>query len=127
MEKDFIGWNALKENIDNSNRPTYFHQREIWWCSLGINVGVEIDGKHENYERPVVIMKVYNTQSLIILPLTSQVKNDVYHHRVINRNKVVWAKLTQSRVISSKRLLRKIDKVPLPEFQKLRSAWLQSL
>lgn len=124
MEKNFSAWHNLKKNLDQLNRPIYFHRREIWWCSLGVNIGVEVDGKNANFERPVVIMKVYSIASLIVIPLTSVFKNDIFHHLVSCRNKIVWAKLTQFRVISSKRLLRKIDKVSPHEFQNLREAWL---
>jgi hypothetical protein len=34
----------------------YVHEREVWGCSLGANIGVEADGKHDNFERPVLVL-----------------------------------------------------------------------
>ena len=47
--KNFDGWNVKKKLADAklSNAP-FFKERDIWWMSIGINVGYEEDGKHEN-------------------------------------------------------------------------------
>ena len=44
MEKDFDGWNKLKKEIDIRN-PIYVSERDVWFCSVGINVGSEQSGK----------------------------------------------------------------------------------
>ena len=119
MLKDFAKWLGLKEKLNAMPGTAFAHPREIWWCSLGVNVGVETDGKNENFERPVIIMRVYNTKSMIALPLTSKEKNDKFHHMVKTARKVSWAKLTQARVISNKRLLRKVDVLDKDSFEKL--------
>ena len=48
MEKDFDRWNKLKKAINASEESerVYFHEGDIWWVRLGVNVGFEIDGKH---------------------------------------------------------------------------------
>ena len=55
MEKDFDGWNSNKKQIHDHSAAPFYHKREIWWCSLGINVGFEQDGTGANYDRPVLI------------------------------------------------------------------------
>lgn len=127
MDKDFDNWNFLKQEIDNKKRVFYAHPREIWWCSLGVNIGAEIDGKHENFERPVIIIKVYNKESVVILPLTTKEKNDNFHYRLNMDERVVWVKLTQTRVISTKRLLRKVDVLDKKSFEALKNNWKQAL
>ncbi len=57
--KDFDGWIDLKKLLSSKNPPT-FQEREIWWCSIGINVGFEIDGKNDKYLRPVLIFRKFN-------------------------------------------------------------------
>ncbi len=53
MQKEFDTWNIHKKEIEE-NIPTYFvNKREIWWCSLGVNVGGEQDGVGEFFERPM--------------------------------------------------------------------------
>ncbi|MFZ2303402.1 MAG: hypothetical protein WAV98_01260 [Minisyncoccia bacterium] len=54
-------------------------------------------------------------------------KNDEFHHKIETENKVVWAKLTQTRVISTKRLFRKVDILNQELFDKLVSVWKSSL
>ena len=53
MDKDFDKWNTEKKTVDAKvvNRELFFYAREIWWCSAGLNIGVEVNGKHENFER----------------------------------------------------------------------------
>ena len=63
--KDFNGWNIEKQNIESTKKDTLpFHEREIWWCSIGINLGDEQDGKNELYERPVLVIKKFNNKVL---------------------------------------------------------------
>ncbi len=71
MEKDFDTWNKMKKELNRLPIDRFAHAREIWWCSLGLNVGAEIDGKNENFERPVIVLKVYNVETMLVLPITS--------------------------------------------------------
>lgn len=46
MQKDFDQWNSEKKGLEISGPESLqFHEREIWWCSIGINLGDEHDGK----------------------------------------------------------------------------------
>lgn len=125
--KDFDTWNVQKKELDGRRYYKYAHIREIWWCSLGINIGVEIDGKNANFERPVVVIKMYNKEMMIILPLTTKYRNDAFHYKIQTKERTVWAKLTQMRVIDHKRLLRKVDVLDEQIFLALREAWKAAL
>lgn len=127
MNKDFDTWNKLKKEINAIPIDRFAHPREIWWCSLGLNVGAEIDGKNENFERPVIVLKVYNVETMLVLPITMRPKEDKFHHKIVTDQKTVWVKLTQPKVISSKRLLRKVDILGEDEFETLKNVWKQSL
>ncbi len=49
MEKNFLEWHEHKSRIHvNPTRP-FFHEREIWFCSLGLNVGFEQDGRGDEF------------------------------------------------------------------------------
>jgi len=39
MKKDFQNWHKIKADIDQFRLSPFFREREIWWCSLGANVG----------------------------------------------------------------------------------------
>lgn len=92
---------------------------------VGINIGSEIDGKHENFERPVLVMKVYNKETLFVLPITSREKRDRFHVPMQGKSGRVWVKLTQGRVISSQRLLRKVDVISQGIFENIRAHLLE--
>lgn len=51
-----------------------FNEREIWWCSIGENIGFEGDGKNDMFERPVLILKKYNAEVFFGAPLTTSTK-----------------------------------------------------
>ena len=74
MEKDFDRWNHEKKRLNAADARLYFHDGEIWWAHLGINVGFEIDGKRSDFSRPVIILKKYNQFSFLALPLTTNAK-----------------------------------------------------
>jgi mRNA-degrading endonuclease toxin of MazEF toxin-antitoxin module len=125
-EKNFDSWNESKKTLEHGPILHYGHPGEVWWCSLGINLGVEVDGRNDNLERPVVVLRTYNRESLLVLPLTSKEKNDRFHHPIHFGKYTSWAKLTQVRVVSAKRLLRKLDSIDENEFSLLRKAWIDS-
>ena len=60
MNKNFDKWNDIKKSVNNKPDNLGVHKREVWWMTLGLNVGVETDGKHENFERPVLVLKRFN-------------------------------------------------------------------
>lgn len=124
-KKDHDGWNMLKKKLDNqlSPRTVYFHKREVWFCSIGHNVGFEEDGKGGNYERPVVIIKRCGPNLFLGIPLTSKIKTVKYYFGIGEvKDKVAMAMIAQIRLFSSKRLINKIDTVPKPVFQALKKA-----
>lgn len=120
MEKDFDQWNIKKKNIHARSGNILFHEREIWWCSLGVNVGFEQDGKNDFFERPILVIKKFNKDVLWILPLTRSDKSNKYHYRIKqdeeNDSMVI---LSQLRLISSKRLLRKMRMITGKEFNEI--------
>lgn len=122
MEKNFDGWNEQKKKLHNRDGEVFFHEREVWWCSLGVNIGFEQDGKNELYERPVLIIKKFSRSLLWILPLTRSDKKNQYYLPITvgEENSVVI--LSQLRLISSKRLQRHMHKLPNEQFKQIISA-----
>jgi mRNA interferase MazF len=108
MEKDFDSWNRVKKETD-THESIYFRVREgeVWWCKLGLNIGVEIDGKNDKYQRPVLIIRRFNEKMFLAMPLTTKFKVDIYHHKLV-RSRDSRVVLSQVRIISAKRLTRKI-------------------
>lgn len=113
MAKDFDSWNKEKKIVDTKivNRKLYFYAREIWWCSAGLNIGVEADGKNENFERPMLILKKFNADMIWVLPLTTKEKENKYYFKLTHETIKSWVILSQIKTISTKRLLRKIGSI----------------
>ena len=74
MVKDFDNWNKKKKSIEDFGLLDFYPKgREIWWCSLGVNLGVEADGKEENFRRPVLILKAFNKTAVCPIPMKGTV------------------------------------------------------
>ena len=118
MVKDFDTWNEIKKMVDEKEigHTLFFHEREVWWCSLGLNIGIESDGKHELFKRPVLIVKVFNSHMIWIVSLTSKAKSDKFHRKISYDTGTSWASITQMRTISTKRLLRRVGMVNEEDF-----------
>jgi len=119
--KNFDEWNKLKKLLDKRN-IIYCHEKEIWWCSLGLNIGYEEDGKNVNFERPVLVLKKFNKDILWILPTTSRIKTNRFYYKVYFKGKYSSIILSQIRVVSSKRLLRRIARIEKEEFRKIKKS-----
>jgi len=124
MKKYFSIWSKKKTILHNQekDRP-YFHEREIWWCSLGANVGYKQDGKGDHFARPVVIVKKFNKEVFWALPLTTKPKEGRYYFPIDLGDKMERkAVLSQIRLIDAKRLRDKFAVVPQDQFELLKSA-----
>ena len=115
-----IDWTRIKARLQISNNSLFPYKKEIWWASLGQNIGVEINGKNNRFERPVLVIKVFNLDSLLIIPITSHVNKNIFVFQFTNQNgEINFARISQMRTISTKRLIRKIGEIKEIEFEKL--------
>ena len=120
MEKDFDKWNELKKVLNEKQNVPFANDREIWWCSVGINIGTEEDGKNELFERPVIILRVLNKNTLRVAPLTSKEKLNEHYFTISYHDRVGAVILSQIKTISTKRLSRKLARLDKKQFEKLR-------
>lgn len=123
--KLFDPWNQFKKMLHEKVPASelYFDMREVWWCSFGVNIGVEVDGKGQFFERPIVILKKFNADSFLGIPLSSVPKKGKYYFSlgtIDNREAV--AVLSQVRYLDRKRLTNKIAVVPENVFKQLQKA-----
>ncbi len=123
MEKDFQDWTNKKTKLHHRTDILFFHTREIWWCSLGSNIGFEQDGSGEEYSRPVVILKGLSRHSCLIVPLTTSGKSHSLRPAIGPvEGKEARALVSQIRVVDTKRLLRKIGYLDNKIFETIRKA-----
>lgn len=121
MKKDFKIWQGQKSDIHDNRIRLHFHERDVWFTNVGVNIGFEQDGKGEEFLRPIVILKKFNNETLWCITLTSKKKIGKYYFTFehdIEREST--ANLSQLRLIDSKRLKYQIGAISENDFVELK-------
>lgn len=121
----FDCWNKQKKEINAIGEiPFFFKEREIWWVTLGLNIGFEQDGKGEFFKRPILIIKKFNKHVVLAVPLTTKHKEGKYYVECVSNEDQLFrmAIISQIRLIDSKRLIDKIGMVNEQSFREIRHA-----
>ncbi|MFA6553993.1 MAG: type II toxin-antitoxin system PemK/MazF family toxin [Candidatus Paceibacterota bacterium] len=111
MKNDFNKWNEIKKQIETDTcKSEYFPQvGEVWMSTVGRNIGYEQNGSGENFSRPVLVVKKFNNKMFWSVPLSTKQKSlDFYYNFVDPQSNKVSAILAQMRLVSVKRLNRKL-------------------
>jgi mRNA-degrading endonuclease toxin of MazEF toxin-antitoxin module len=121
MYKNFDSWNKDKKRINRRDSAPYCHEREIWWCSLGVNVGYEQDGGPSDYRRPVLVLKNFSVGTCMVIPLTTSNHKHPFRPSVGAIEGIpARALISQMRVIDTRRLVRKIGYLDQKLFEEIR-------
>lgn len=107
----FDSWNILKKQIDSETSPPNLFPKEgeVWMSYLGKNIGFEQNGGGDSFSRPVVIIKKFNNHMFWSIPLsTKQKRLDFYFNYIDPNMQHVSAILAQMKLVSIKRLKRKL-------------------
>ena len=120
--KRFKAWARLKRKLqDQKTLPAGYKERDIWWVSLGHNVGVEEDGKNENFDRPVLIVKGFSKYLFWAVPLSTTEKRGKYYHPVMVNGNLSVILLSQLRTLDTRRLISKYGMLNQKDFSEVRS------
>ena len=120
MFKDFDGWNVEKKRINDLGAAPFYHERELWWCTLGVNVGSEQDGSGEAYRRPILVLKGLSRETFLAVPLTTSMREHPLRPAIgLVEGKEAHALISQIRVIDTKRLVRKIGYLDKEQFARI--------
>jgi mRNA interferase MazF len=129
MIKDYflqlLDWWRETVVIGNKHTPPTFKEGEIWWCSMGMNIGHEIFGKGARFTRPVIVFKKLNKYSFLAIPLTTQVKDGSWYIPISHGGVESRAILSQIRVVDGIRLTIKIGTLNSENFQKVKDRLLE--
>lgn len=115
-------WNKEKQRLNFSLRDLLFKEGEIWWCSIGMNIGEEVYGKGLNFRRPVIILKKLSHNSCIVMPTTTQPRMGTWYHHININLKDRWVMMNQIKFISANRLFVRESFIPEPEFIELKKS-----
>ena len=119
-EKTFNKWNFLKKKINNHEQKVFFKERDIFYVTLGKNIGYEQDGKNFDFVRPVVILRKFNNSVFLCVPLTTKIKDSKFYFRFIFNNRENRAILSQVRFLDAKRLVNKKGVISKLDFNNLK-------
>lgn len=120
MNKDFDNWNILKKKLDNNKSITSFEQREIWWCHTGLNIGDEECGKGEKSLRPVLIIRKFNKNIFLAIPLTTKIKDNFFYKKITFKDQTRCLMISQIRILDQKRLMDKMGKIGKKQFDEVK-------
>ena len=102
-------WNIKKKELAVAVRELLFKEGEVWWCSLGLNIGTETYGKGKDFLRPILIIKKLSKEDCIALPITSVPKSGDWYAEVIFNEEKRWIMLHQIRIVHIKRFMERIS------------------
>lgn len=104
MNRDYDNWNEVKKLLTTRKAVPNINEREVWWCSIGLNVGDEENGKGEQRTRPVLVVKKFNSRIFWAVPLSTQLKDIDYYHKITFNELEQSALLSHLRLFDTKRL-----------------------
>lgn len=121
LNKDvYDEWNSVKKLIHKKEKTLHFRQRDIYFISVGRNIGQESYGKKELFLRPVLIYKKLSHTSFIGIPLTSKIKEGSYYFSFNYKKDVIsTAMFNQIRVFDIRRAYYKSGIIKLSDYKKL--------
>lgn len=101
--KDLATWHIIKTNLDKTtDREVFFREKEVWWTSIGCNIGFEEDGKGRDFLRPVLVLYKFNSMFFYGVSLSTTKKTGKYYLYLEGRKDT--ALLSQMRALDAHRL-----------------------
>jgi len=117
MEKNYWHWHNRKVDINGIIDRPFFHEKEIWYGHLGVNIGFEQDGVGDDFLRPIVIIRKFNNEIFWAIPLTSRFKKSEYYFSFsFIEDQISTAILSQIRLVDARRLSHMIGYIQDADF-----------
>ena len=80
--KTFDNWNEVKKKQEKNSR-VFCKQREVWWMAMGQNIGDEENGKGDLFERPILVVRQFNTNLFWGCAMSTKIKeNNRYYLKI---------------------------------------------
>ncbi len=122
--KQFFEWIGLKEKLDGIiHQAPHVSEGEVWWASIGENVGAEINGKSQYFSRPVLIFRKFSHNFYFVIPMTTKKHLGSWYVSFQLQNLEVTACLHQSRSIDYRRLSKRLGEIDGIDFDRVKSAF----
>ncbi|HEX9722185.1 MAG TPA: type II toxin-antitoxin system PemK/MazF family toxin [Candidatus Paceibacterota bacterium] len=124
--KRFLEWISLKERLHKAtHQPPLVSEREIWWASVGENVGSEVNGKSQLFSRPVIIFRKLAHGFYFVIPTTTQKRTGSWYVEFRQQGKSRVACLHQARAIDHRRLSSRLGTLDTNDFSNIKEGFQQ--
>lgn len=101
-KKNFDNWNEVKIKTE-LKKSVFCRIWEVWMANIWENIWDEENWKWNQSLRPVFIVKKFNNNIFLWVPMTSKIKENKFHFKI--KTNIKWCLvLSQMRLFSSKRL-----------------------
>lgn len=122
--KRFFEWIGLKKKLHYEPQDIpLVREGELWWASLGENIGFEMNGKSKDFTRPVFIYKKLTDTFYFVIPTSTQLRHGSWYVSFKLKQVMETACLQQARTIDYRRLHSKLGEVSDLELQKIREGF----
>ena len=121
MSSNYDKWNVAKKRIaESQHKPPYYNNGDVWWVCVGKNIGYEVYGKNKNFVRPVLVVRKFNKDFFLGIPLSTKIKkNNKYYINIILNKENVSALISQIRAFSTKRIENKMGELNNEDLEKV--------
>lgn len=116
-------WNELKLFLHLQPKSPNIKEGEVWWCSLGENVGTEINGKGELYSRPILVYRKLGRMQFLGIPLSTQTHEGTWYVNFRFKHREQYAALNQIRVINVFRLQERMGTIDKSDMKKVQTGF----
>jgi mRNA interferase MazF len=124
--KDFLTWCRLKKKLhENAAKGPLIRERDLWWVSLGENVGSEINGKSDLYSRPAIVIKKLAHGFFLVAPTTTKAHVGSWYVPIVFNGRETFVCLHQIRTIDYRRLSSRIGQISGDDFFSVKEGFLK--
>lgn len=124
INKRFGEWINLKESLNKQiNRPPFVSEGDVWWISIGENVGSEINGKDILFSRPAVIFKKLAHGFYFVIPTTTKQRKGTWYIGFKHQSICMAACLHQARAVDYQRLSSKFGTLDNEGFTRIKKGF----
>ncbi len=126
MNNRFFEWIGLKKKLNDKNDIVpHVNEGDIWWISVGENIGREINGKSRKFSRPVIIFKKLAHGFYFVIPASTQIKNSSWYIYYQCQSIEAVACLHQARAVDHRRLLERMGELDSNDFGRIRDGFIK--
>jgi mRNA interferase MazF len=124
--KDFATWMPKKAQLDAlSHKPPLVSERDIWWASVGENIGSEMNGKSDLFSRPVIIFCKLAHGFYFVVPTSTKPKEGSWYVPFTRGGKSVVACLHQTKAIDYRRLSSKLGQIDTADYELVQKGFVK--